>query len=145
MMVRHRDRGGWRRARFGGVLVGCLALALSACASSGPSQQSESPTVRSTPTASPTGRPSLTASPLPTGSTAPGTITTLQGTLAQGVEAGCVVLTDDAGAVQANLFGLDQTATPLGTDVEVTGTFEPDMMTTCQQGTPFEVVSASRR
>jgi hypothetical protein len=87
----------------------------------------------------------LTASPLPTGSTAPGTITTLQGTLAQGVEAGCVVLTDDTGAVLANLFGLDQTATPLGTDVEVTGTFEPDMMTTCQQGTPFEVVSASRR
>ena len=44
-----------------------------------------------------------------------------------------------AGAVLANLMGLDTTAAPIGSTVEVTGKFETDMMTTCQQGKPFTV------
>jgi hypothetical protein len=49
------------------------------------------------------------------------------------------VLTDDSGAVLANLIGVDQAAVQLGSKVVVSGKFEPDLMTTCQQGTPFAV------
>jgi hypothetical protein len=76
----------------------------------------------------------------PSGSAAiPGTPTKLTGTISAGVEANCFVLTDDSGAVVANLIGVDPSAAPVGTKVVVSGKFEPDLMTTCQQGTPFEV------
>jgi glucose/arabinose dehydrogenase len=56
--------------------------------------------------------------------------TTLVGTLAAGVEGGCVVLLDDRGTVLANLMGLDQAAAPLGSTVQVEGRFETDLVTT---------------
>ncbi len=65
----------------------------------------------------------------------------LRGTLEAGVESGCVVLTDDSGTVLANLIGVDTATTPLGTAVVVTGKFQQDLMTTCQQGKPFAVAS----
>jgi hypothetical protein len=70
-----------------------------------------------------------------------GAPTTLQGTVTEGVENGCVVLVDGAGAVLANLQGWDLRAHPFESQVEVTGAFEPDLMTTCQQGTPFDATS----
>ncbi len=72
-------------------------------------------------------------------------MTTVQGTVTEGVEGGCVVLVDASGAVVANLQGWDLTAHPFESVVEVTGTFEPDLMTTCQQGTPFEVITVTGR
>ena len=56
-----------------------------------------------------------------------------------GVESGCLVLTDETGAVLANLIGIDPATAILDVIVEVTGKFQPDMMTTCQQGAPFAV------
>jgi hypothetical protein len=69
-----------------------------------------------------------------------GGTTTLTGTIAAGVESGCLVLTDSKGAVLANLQGLDPKTVTYAVEVAVTGTFE-DMMTTCMQGKPFSVTS----
>jgi hypothetical protein len=52
-----------------------------------------------------------------------------------------VILKDANGAVLANLFGVDTATAPVGSNVLVTGQFQPDIMTTCQQGKPFEVTS----
>jgi hypothetical protein len=57
------------------------------------------------------------------------------------VESGCVILEDAGGAVLANLFGVDTSKVPVGSAVVVTGQFQPDIMTTCQQGKPFEVAT----
>ena len=73
--------------------------------------------------------------------TGPGAATTLTGTLAAGVESGCIVLVDDKGAVLANLIGLDPASAPVGSTVEVKGRFARDLLTTCQQGEPFTVAS----
>lgn len=78
-------------------------------------------------------------------SAVPGGTTTLNGTVQEGVENGCVVLVDASGAVVANLQGWDLQAHPIDSQVEVTGAFEPDMMTTCQQGTPFEASAVVSR
>ena len=70
---------------------------------------------------------------------------TLQGTVREGVEASCVVLQDDNGTVLANLLGYDApefaAALTAGAKVEVTGSFLEGVMTTCQQGPPFEVTA----
>ena len=70
-----------------------------------------------------------------------GGTTTLTGTIAAGVESGCLILTDKTGAVLANLQGVDPTSVALETEVDVTGKFETDVMTTCMQGKPFAVTS----
>ncbi|WP_420121099.1 hypothetical protein [Nakamurella sp.] len=75
------------------------------------------------------------------GSVAAGGPTTLTGTVTEGVESRCVVLVDDTGATLANLMGWDLQAHPFGSTVQVTGTFEEGLMTTCQQGRPFTVTS----
>lgn len=117
-----------------------MTLLLAACASSGPPQQSA-------PSSAPvTSAPVASSATTESGSAAPGgSVTTLQGTVTQGVESGCVVLVDASGAVLANLQGWDLQAHPFDSQVEVTGAFEPDMMTTCQQGTPFEASTVVSR
>lgn len=118
-----------RRARVGPLLgAGMLTMLLTACGSSGTPQQSATSSIGSS-----------------TPSSVPAGITTVQGTVTKGVENGCVVLVDASGAVVANLQGWDLQAHPFGSPVEVTGTFEPDLMTTCQQGTPFEASSVVSR
>ncbi len=75
----------------------------------------------------------------------PGAPTTLTGTIAAGVESGCIVLVDDQGAVLANLIGLDPASAPVGSTVQVKGRYSPDLLTTCQQGEPFTVASVEVR
>ena len=149
MTIRHRRPGAAARRLSAGVLA-VLAVTLSACATSGPPQQpatslpgSASPTDAPSPTALPS-LPTVSSLPLPGTTIGSGTTTTLHGTVTEGVESGCVVLVDSSGAVSANLQGWDLGAHPFDTKVEVTGAFEPDMMTTCQQGTPFEVTAVVR-
>jgi hypothetical protein len=113
------------------VTVTVVAAALTGCASS-------SPTTPSSSTTSPAAA-STTAGSAAGGST--GATTTLVGTVQEGVESGCVVLVGADGKVLANLLGLDTAAAPVGSEVEVTGMFEADMMTTCQQGEPFTVTA----
>lgn len=68
---------------------------------------------------------------------------TLTGTVSSGVEAGCVLLEFEG--TTYNLVGGDTSVLTPGTDVEVTGTVNEGLMTTCQQGVPFEVDSAVAR
>ena len=149
MTIRHRRPGAAARRLSAGVLA-VLAVTLAACATSGPPQQpatslpgSASPTDAPSPTALPS-LPTVSSLPLPGTTIGSGTTTTLRGTVTEGVESGCVVLVDDSGAVVANLQGWDLRSYPFETMVEVTGTFQPDLMTICQQGTPFEVQTAVR-
>ena len=130
---------------FGGAVCG-LAVFLAGCSSS-PSTPpvSGSPATSAATGSASAGSSAVSANPdagLSGSASIPaGTPTTLIGTLAAGVENGCVVLVDDAGAVLANVIGVDSAAAPLGSKVEVSGQFEPDMMTICQQGDAFAVAS----
>jgi hypothetical protein len=89
--------------------------------------------------------PPATDLPTPTkgGPTAAGA-QTITGTVSAGVEPGCVLLTGSSGS---HLLIFDDPAlkakAETGARVVVSGKAEPDMMTTCQQGTPF-VVTAIR-
>ena len=97
---------------------------------------------------------SLSAGPLPTvvptgPSPGSGVAVTLEGTVREGVEASCLVLEDDNGTVLANLLGDDApditAALTSGAKVEVTGSFVEGVMTTCQQGQPFQVTAVTAR
>lgn len=82
---------------------------------------------------SPPGVPSPPAPPppsVPTGATLTGEVVT-------GVEAGCLLLRTGTG----DYLLLGEAADDLGAGQTVTvrGQIRPDLMTTCQQGTPFEV------
>jgi hypothetical protein len=69
--------------------------------------------------------------PAPTG--APAAPMTLSGTVEAGVEANCLLLRGYL------LLGGDRTALRAGATVTVTGRVQRDLLTTCQQGTPFTV------
>lgn len=73
---------------------------------------------------------------LPTGKPGPVSRVQLSGTVAPGVEAGCHLLTSGGSTYQLiwERGGLVD-----GQQVEVVGTPQPDLMTTCQQGIPFVV------
>lgn len=68
----------------------------------------------------------------------PGIEKTLRGTVSDGVEANCILLTADDGKSYL-LIGGDRQVIMGGGRLEVTGQIQPDLMTTCQQGTPFTV------
>ncbi|WP_438872242.1 hypothetical protein [Paractinoplanes rishiriensis] len=73
------------------------------------------------------------------GSSVPGEdrkMRTLTGIVTAGVEPGCLLLDDYL------LVGGDREVIRAGARLEVTGRVVPDLMTTCQQGTPFVVASA---
>jgi hypothetical protein len=130
---------------------------LAACASNGtpgPATASVTSISLSIPAATPrspqaspsSAEPSLSAGPAPTlvptvPSAGTGTEVTLRGTVREGVEASCVLLADDNGTVLANLLGSDAPELTAGAKVEVTGSFLQGVMTTCQQGLPFQVTA----
>jgi hypothetical protein len=62
---------------------------------------------------------------------------TLTGTVTAGVEHNCLLL---GGYL---LIGADPAVVRAGAQVTVTGRVVPDLVTTCQQGTPFVVTSAT--
>ncbi|MEQ4301198.1 hypothetical protein ABNF97_07380 [Plantactinospora sp. B6F1] len=97
-------------------------------ASSGPS--GSVPTPPGGPTADPTAPPR--------GGAAPSGTTTLRGTVRAGVELNCVLLDDYL------LVGGPRDVLTPGARVTVVGEVRANLMTTCQQGTPFQVHSATR-
>ncbi len=144
-----------RRALAIGLLVGgfLITAPLSGCGPATPTSppgstpdatRSSSPTPPSAPTgapsassgASPEGRLTPRATFTPAG---PGQVT-IRGQLRDGVEAGCRVLATDDGKTYL-LVGGDRSALAGAARVEVVGQPVPDLMTTCQQGTPFQVAS----
>ena len=88
----------------------------------------------------PPARSEMPAKPLP--STVAGGSKTITGTVAAGVEQGCLIL---QGAAATHLLIFDDPAmrseAKEGVRVTVVGRPEPGMMTTCQQGIPFIVAS----
>ena len=80
--------------------------------------------------------PSATTTSSVTTSTNPSVEVT--GTLAEGVERGCLLLHPADGGEALLLLGATTGLTP-GATVTVRGAREPDVMTTCQQGVPFRV------
>jgi hypothetical protein len=68
--------------------------------------------------------------------------TTLTGQVIAGVEAGCRLL--DTGAEQYLLTGEPADELAVGGTVTVRGRERPDLLSTCQQGIPFEVTEVVR-
>jgi hypothetical protein len=112
------------------MVAGLAAMALVACAS--PSATSSGP---EEPTADLT--ENVTVPPSVTGTA--GT-TRLRGTVSEGVERGCLLLTAPDGLYL--LLGGRRAVLRPGAVVVVTGVVDRGAFTTCQQGTPFRVRSA---
>jgi hypothetical protein len=70
---------------------------------------------------------------------------TITGTVTAGVEPGCLLLADSSGS---HLLIFDDPAmradAPVGSKVKINGKSDPGMMSTCQQGVPFIVVSVEK-
>jgi hypothetical protein len=134
------------RAAIAVVAAGVL---LTGCAGdSGGDEPTPSPSSPATPSPSlpPPVLPTLPGSPpvpsLSPPSTGRSGELTLTGELVSGVEAGCLLLETDAG--QYLLFGEAAQELSAGATVTITGRVRTDMMSTCQQGTPFEVTEVLR-
>ena len=99
------------------------------------------------PSNQPSNQPSGAPSPLPTeiedlpvpSAPGKGRLTTLRGTVSPGVERGCLLLTTDRGVFQ--LLGPARAHLRPGMTVEVDGAPDDQLLTTCQQGTPFLVTT----
>ena len=160
MVLESRRR--WLRVAALALAIAGGGCGLAACASNGtpgPATASVTSISLSIPAATPrspqaspreSAAASLSAGPAPTllptvPSAGTGTEVTLRGTVREGVEASCVLLVDDDGAVLANLLGNDApeitAELTTGARVEVTGSFLQGVMTTCQQGPPFQVTA----
>lgn len=120
----------------------CLALGACAQGGAGPTQPGGAPVSTSPAQPSPTEpadpalpMPTRPAKPTPPGSTssAPMSVT---GTVSAGVEPNCLLLDGYL------LVGGPRELLRPGARVTVTGRVQPDLMTTCQQGTPLLVESA---
>ncbi|MEW2383232.1 hypothetical protein AB0873_14250 [Micromonospora sp. NPDC047707] len=136
-----------------------VCLALGACGGQGTGDGTPTPTGASpvtdspipeptTPGAVPPTSPAAPTQPVPTvspkqpgGPTKPPPVgaATLTGKVESGVEPGCLLLDGYL------LIGGPRDVLTAGATVTVTGKIQPDMMTTCQQGIPFLVETASRR
>jgi D-serine deaminase-like pyridoxal phosphate-dependent protein len=123
------------RLRFAGLVV-LAAVALGGCASADSSNSAgEPPSVAAT---SASAADPTSAAPVSSGSVSAATMT-ITGEVKDGVEPGCVLL--NTGQQTYLLIGGDRTALKSGTRITVIGTLQPGLMTTCQQGTPFQVTS----
>lgn len=120
----------------GVVLAGLLAGLLAACGgeTDGGDPTPSPPAPTST---SPTPRPTSPGpGPIPPTSPPPRQVTAT-GRVVEGVEAGCKLL--DTGAEQYLLTGDPAEGLRIGDTVTVRGRERPDLLSTCQQGVPFEV------
>lgn len=126
-----------------------VGLALTACDGSSPSTEPEGAPMTSSAQPDPTGpAPGPTGSAAPTGlpptgptrgaPPSPGSELTLSGVVREGVERGCYLLDNYL------LVGGPRDVITAGGRVTVTGRVQTDLMTTCQQGVPFRVETATR-
>jgi hypothetical protein len=116
------------------IVGGGLALAgLAACGETSEPVTAPPPSVVPTTASAPS--PSLSPS-LSLGSEQP--LVSVRGTVKDGVEPGCVLLSATDSKTYL-LLGGDRAALKSGATVTVYGKPEPEMMSTCQQGTPFRV------
>jgi hypothetical protein len=127
------------------VLVALTAALAAGCARPGQPggnvSQDPGASAPGNPASAPAG-PSAGGTPTPTGKPVPAEML-LTGTVEEGVESGCLLLA--AGGTEYLLLGGDRTVIRPGAAVEVRGRPAPGTVTTCMQGTPFLVSSASRK
>jgi hypothetical protein len=121
--------------RFVALIVGGgLALAgLAGCGSASEPVTGPPPVIASS--AAPSDPPSRPAPSLTAGSMQP--VISVRGTVKDGVEPGCVLLS--TGTQTYLLLGGDRAALKSGATLTVYGRPQPELMSTCQQGTPFQV------
>lgn len=158
--------------RINQVIIGMLAVAvLSACAgqtTAAPGAATSSPAAASVPASAPAGviSPASTApsAPATTGpsadpvstpapaspSTAPvavpaGKELTLHGTVEAGVGHGCLLLKDTTTGLRYNLTGGNAAVVKAGATLTVLGVIRKDMMSYCQQGQIFQVLTATAK
>lgn len=143
---------GWNRAGGGSVervmairsvlLFAAVASLLGGCAaaSDNAAAPSAAPTLSPVPSqVSVVPAPSRPAAAPTSGSRAGASGMSVSGEVVEGVEAGCLLL-QTPGTLYL-LIGGDRAALQVGKRVTVVGTPQPGLMSTCQQGTPFQVVS----
>lgn len=121
------------------AVAGCGAQSPSAAPS--PTATSTAPVPHSSSPGATTVQPSLTPKPSEPGASAPvkGEIT-VTGTVANGVEKDCTLLRTDREVYL--LLGGDRTIIGEGARVTVRGRPDPGLLSTCQQGIPFQVTEA---
>ena len=120
------------------LLAGCLLTGLLAagCADSGGDDHGAGQGAATTaPTTDPTTAPTTTAQP-----TRSGGPVTVVGTVAEGVEPGCLLL-DAEGGGSFLLVGGERAELQPGRRVAVTGRVDRSLLSTCQQGEPLVVAS----
>jgi hypothetical protein len=113
------------------TLAVCAVLLLAGCGSAAEAPGSGTPT----------------PAPASSTSSAPGAgveVVTVRGTVSDGVEAGCLLLTPDGGGDRPLLLLGNTEGLKAGDTVEVRGAPLADVMTSCQQGDPFDVQSVAR-
>jgi hypothetical protein len=131
------------------LAAGAIAAALLAgCAGTGSDTATPGGSMSTSPSASPSGPVPTSGAPTPSpsstlrptgGATAAADEVTLTGELQEGVEAGCTLLRTSNGLYL--LLGGDRSKMQGSTSSRVTVIGKPatGVMTTCQQGTPFQV------
>ncbi len=130
------------------VMVACTALVALAVTSGCGSEEDASDTLPSPPVSSvesPSGSGPGDGVPSgPPSSEKPDKddIVELRGTVQAGVEPGCLIL--ESGGKTYGLYGGDPAVVSAGAKVRVRGVPQPDMVTTCQQGIPFQVTEAHK-
>ena len=132
---------GTRRLVVCAVLLAALATA--GCGDGGTNGTAEpgGTVTPSSPAGSPGGLPpSFRATPSPPGKSVPPGEQTLSGRVEAGVEAGCLIMRTAKETYL--LVGGDKSVVREGAQVTVRGRPAPDLMTTCQQGVPFQVTEA---
>jgi len=116
-----------------GLASGCGSGRQPSLTSSGPAV---SPSGSTPDTSSPSTQPSEKPD-RPSGKPDEDDIVELRGSVEAGVEPGCLILR--SGGETYGLYGGDPKVLKVGAKVVVQGVAQPDMITTCQQGIPFQV------
>jgi hypothetical protein len=104
-----------------------------------------SPSPSSSPSSSPSASPSFPEdlpTPTPSGKPSGGALMEISGTIVAGVEMGCKLI--DQYLLMPGP-GINRDDLRVGAAVTVRGRVQQGMMTTCQQGTPFEVIEIVSR
>ena len=125
------------RTRALRLLAGCLLAGLLAAACAGSGDGGGAGTGQG---GAPTTTPATTAPPMTTEPTQTGGPVTLVGTVAQGVEPGCLLLQAEQGG-SFLLVGGERAELRPGRRVAVTGWVDRSLLSTCQQGEPLVVAS----
>jgi hypothetical protein len=80
----------------------------------------------------------------PPSTTAAGARVTVVGTVEDGVEPSCLILTDEKTGRRYNVMGGDRAVVKIGARVKVVGVIRTDMMSFCQQGQILQALQASK-